>query len=263
MAIKFRDLYNTMVGTETAFARMGVDIDNARCGMPKCVMTNAQEDLLESYMDMANIDLDFCELDFQGIIKRITECFDCVTDEFKGLLPLPLPTPAESVDSCALWATNVVPLEHIKRFRIYERTYTNASIISPVQVYVVEKTHLPYSFEPSVPEQYSSLEKYTVNWNVERQSLVIKVDHSKFPDSMGAPTGSFNISLVVAEYTTEVADGIYEGFEVYACSAMLMTPGVTWVADHGLIKSVDGDYSTYPSYAGTPQEVVVEYQFRT
>lgn len=263
MTLKFKDLYDSMRNTEFAFTRMGVDIDNAKCGMPKCILTNSQENLLESYMELANQDINFCELNFSDIIQRIVNCVDCVTDEFRDLVPPPLPPPAETVDNCRDTMTTVIPLEHIKRFRIYERTYTSPTIPSAVQVYVIEKANLPNSFEPSVPTEYSSFEKYTVGWNKERQSLSIKVDHSKFPDSMGAPDGSFNVSLVIAEYVNEVANTLYEGYEISACTAMVMTPGISWKTDHGIDKSIDGDFNTYPSYDGTPQECIVEYQFKT
>lgn len=256
----FRDLYDAMRNTENAFTRVGVDIDAAKCGMPKCILTNAQDKLLENYMELANIDLDFCDLDFLSIIKRITECFDCVTDEFKDMIPPPLPEPEDVLDNCGTKAETIT-LNEIKRFRIYERTYTDVSIPSPVQVYTVPVENLPYSFKPSVPETYSSHELYTLSWNPARNSLVVKVDHDQFPESMGAPTGSFNICMIVAE----LRDTVYLQYntsEVKACTALLMTPGVEWYPNMGLDKSVDGLPTTYSSYSNSPPEVKVEYQFK-
>lgn len=259
MTIKFRDLYNALRNTENAYERMDVDMAAAMCGMPKCVLSTAQENLLESYMELANVDVDFCSLDFQAIIEKIDECFQCVTDEFAGLLPPALPEPEESVvGDCT--GTLVVALEHIRRFRIYERTYTHSSIPSPIQVYVFNKDALPGTFEPSVPEQYSSHEKYYVSLNEQRNSLRIKVDHDTYPESMGAPSGSFNIAMVVAEIEEQYVD-YYAKTEVKACMAMLMTPGVKWDVGYGLDKAVDGNPATYTSSTGTPSEIAVEFMF--
>lgn len=257
--IKFKDLYNAIKNTEQAYQRMGVDMDNAMCAMPKCVLNDAQLKLLDSYMELANVDVDFCELDFSSIIQQIDDCFHCVTDEFKGMLPEPLPEPEETVDLCT--GTTVVPLEHIKRFRIYERTFTSPSIPSPIQVYIVTKESLPYTFEPFVDESVTSHERYYVAWNAQRDSLKIKVDHDQFPESMGAPTGSYNITSLVAEIEDQFVS-TYGVSEIRACTAMLMTPGVGWETNHGLDKALDGDAGTYTKSLGEPSEITVEFQFK-
>ncbi|MGG1263881.1 hypothetical protein [Brevibacillus laterosporus] len=255
--VVFRDLYNAIKDTEQAFYRMDVDIDNAMCGSPKCVLNKAQDKLLDSYMELSNIDVDFCELDFNTAIKKISKCFDCISDELTELLPIPLPVPADSIDACPD-ATTVIPREHIKRFRVYEHTYTHNSIPSPVQIYMVNA--LPYSFKPSIPDAYTSYEKYDLSWNRDRDTLKIKLDHSLYPESMGAPKGSYNITMVVAELTDE-ARYIYGRNEVVSCRCFLMTKDVEWNTAQGLDRSVDGNWKTYPSYSNTPPEVVVEYQF--
>ncbi len=259
--VTFRDLYNALRNTENAFTRVGVDIDAAICGIPTCVLTDAQDKLLENYMELSNIDVDFCELDFVAIVEKIIDCFDCVTDEFKQMIPEPLPEPIDTIDNCLYGASYVIPLADIKKFRIYERTFTNDSIPSPVQVYTVPVGDLPSSFTPSIPEAYSSHEKYFLSWNDARNSLVVKIDHDLFPESMGAPKGSFNICMIIAELTDK-AKVEYGREDVLACTAMLMTPGVEWYVGKGLDKSVDGRPDTYPSYSNTPPEVKVEYQFK-
>lgn len=256
--IKFRDLYNAMKNAENAYVRMGVDIDAAMCGMPKCVLSRAQQDLLDSYMDLANLDIDFCELDFQEIIIRINDCFDCVTDEFAGLLPPPLPEPEYTVDLCK--GSSVIPIDHIKRFRIYERTYTHPTIPSPTQVYVMSKESLPYTFTPSVPEQHTSNEKYAVSWNNQRNSLRVKMTHDRY-DHLSPRDGSFNICMIVAEIDDQFQE-YYGADEVKACAAYLMTPDVKWVTNHELDKAVDGDPATYTMADGEYTEIVCEFVFK-
>jgi len=255
MNVKFKDLYNAIKETELAYIRMGVDIDSILCGTPTCVLTEAQEKLLDSYMELANIDVDFCELDFSTLMDKMKECFGCITDNIEDLLPTP-PEPDTVVNRCN--GGTVVPLEHIKRFRIYEYTQNFPSVPSPIQVYVIPKDRLPYSFEPSVPQK--SQEKYRVSWNSARDTLVVVCDHATAPESEGVPRYGFNIVKIVAE----IADGYvttYGKTEVMACKAYLMTSGVRWNAGFGLENAVDGDPSTYTSVDNSPPEIKVEFQF--
>jgi hypothetical protein len=258
MTVKFRDLYDAIRNTEEAYERMGVDIESVLCGMPKCVLSEAQERLIESYLDLCNIDVDFCELDFQVVIKKMEECFECINDEFSDIVPSPLPKPAETVERCS--GSTVIPLEHIKRFRIYERTYTSPIIPSPVQVYVVSRESLPYTFKPSVPESVSSHEMYHVAWNHQSNALRVKADNDQFPESSNLPNGCYNIVMIVAEIDDKYRSD-YGVNEVTACKAMLITPGVKWKPGLGLENAVDNSPTTYTAVDGTPPEVVVEFQF--
>jgi len=256
--IKFSDLYDSLRRTEYALKRMGTDVDNALCGYPKCVLSNEQEKLLDNFMELANIDIDFCELDFPEIINKINECFDCIREEFITDVPNILPEPEATVDNCP--GGTIIPLQHIKRFRIYERTYTHSSIPSPVQVYVMTKGSLPYTFAPSVPPSHSSNERYFVSWNALRNSLVVKLDND-INTSLNIPVDSYNIVRIVAEIADEYIGG-YGAVEVEACSALVMTEGVTWKTNHGIENAVDGNLATYPIVANTVPELIVEFQFK-
>lgn len=260
MELTFRDLYDAMKNTEEAFTRMDVDIANAMCGNPKCVLTAAQDKLLDSYMDLANVDTDFCVLDWGVALAKMATCFDCIDEEIEMLIPAPPPVPAYTANYCQTADMLALTKDEIKKFIIYERTYTSPAIPSPVQAYVIPKEKLPTSFEPSVPEAYSSFEKYSVSWDISSSALKLVLDHSRFPESSGAPNGSYNITMVVAELT-DAAAVAYGVSSVTACKANLLTAGVEWAQGHEFDKSVDGDWNTYPSYSNSPQEVVAEYLF--
>ncbi|QNR70389.1 hypothetical protein IAQ67_28970 (plasmid) [Paenibacillus peoriae] len=260
MDLVFRDLYDALKNTEEAFTRMDVDIDNAICGNPKCVLTASQEKLLDSYMELANVEMEFCTLDWDTAIAKMKRCFDCIDEEIDILIPAPQPEPVYTAESCDKSFTTQISVEDIKKFVIYERTYTSPTILSPIQAYVIPKDDLPSYFEPSVPEAYPSYEKYSVSWNPASNGLKVVLDHSRFPDSAGAPRGSYNISLVVAELTDEAAQA-YGMTSVAACKANLLTEGVVWKQGAEFDKTVDGDWETYPAYDNTPSEVVVEYFF--
>jgi len=257
--LKFRDLYDAIRNSEVAYMRMGIDTEAAKCGSPKCVLTREQQELLESYMELANVEVDFCDLNFQTILERIIECFDCVTDDFAHLLPVKPPEPEVGISTCEGEGV-LLPLEHIKRFRIYERTYPSPSIPSPVQVYVMTRESLPYSFVPSVPEQVSTNELYTVSWNGQRNSLRIKMTHDKDAGSSPA-ANSYNICMVVAEIDDQYQP--YYGVpEVRACIAYQITPNVRWAANGGLERAIDGDPSTYTVAEGQYKEIICEFAFR-
>lgn len=256
--LKFRDLYDIMKYTETSINQMGLDKDNITCnGMASCVITKEQERMIESYMSLADLDIDFCELDFKGILRRIEKCFDCITDEFKEILGPDLPDPFEQAYNCI--GSVYVPIEHISRFFIYERT-PHPSVPSATQVYVVTADSLPFAFVPSTPEPIGPVEQYSVSWNRDRSSLVIKADSRDYPEISDAPEGTFNIAMIKAEISAQYIS-MYGLSEVYACGVLIMTPDVQWEPGHWIDKAVDANPTTYTQTKGIYPEIVGEFVF--
>lgn len=246
----FRQVYETYLNTEQAFREMDVDIDDATCGAPKCILTNAQSKLADSLVELKKTDIDLCELDIDELLNKINECFnDCIS--FDIVTPdkpdTDLPS-VESRDFCPVGGI-LMSLDDIRRFRIYE--YAN----NRIEVYVVPKADLPMVVE--IP---NTARKYTVSWDATYNMLRLRYTH-KYGASLTAPAGGFTVASVVAELATSTA--VTFGAEVRACSAFNFTEGTQW-GGGGLSEMIDNNDNSYPVLLNSElNEVIIGYQFKT
>ncbi|ALA07211.1 hypothetical protein SECTIM467_87 [Brevibacillus phage SecTim467] len=77
MRFKFRDLYGAVKETRQAITDMGLDVDNVLDGEGKCILTDEQDRLRESYLDLYNADVKMKE-DIEEIRRKIDRCIACL-----------------------------------------------------------------------------------------------------------------------------------------------------------------------------------------
>jgi hypothetical protein len=245
MDLTLRDLYYSVLDTKKAFWDMDVDIDNALCGTPKCILTEAQTKLLANYQNLLDSEIDFCTLDLDKIITQIHTCFDCIdiTDVAPVIAPPSNPA-AETYNNCV--GTQTLTLDDIRRFRVYE--YSRGSI----DVYIVPKANLPYSFTTGdVTRTYSMSWDSTLN--------CVRITYRNTNNTDPAPVGGASFASVVAELETATATAL--GItEKAACRGFVFTSGVNWQGGFGL--AVDGNDTTYPALLNNNlKSVEVGFQF--
>lgn len=242
-----------------AVESMDIDIDNLSDSASRCLVSEERLRLADAYAELANADVDLRGLNWGVVVSKLQDCYSCIKDDLVIELPGQLPRPRESVNNCI--GSAVVPLEHIKQFVIFEATAKNEATPHWVEAYSVTSSSLPYNFIPSADLGQESGERYWIWWEPDAIALAIKVDAEIHPETNSPPPLSFNIASVSAEFKDEYVE-VYGSTSTRACTAMLMTNGITWEPGYGLDQTVDSNPTTYSKVTGNPAEVVVLFQFK-
>lgn len=79
MKVTFGQLYADLIELEKGYRNLERDVQNASCDYAtKCIMEDELFRLGHKIDALMNLDLDFEEFDFMGVLTSIQECIACV-----------------------------------------------------------------------------------------------------------------------------------------------------------------------------------------